>query len=137
MLRLLLPSGTFAVVVVGGGAVGGAAGGGGEDDDEAGDSPSPSWGDGIAAAAVVAFATSVESSTSGRGDIELFWCIYDIVPEAPSPPPKNVGRGIYVYVDRLKFFSLFLLIAQFNNNKTRPHLFCPSCFRSSTIFSLD
>ncbi len=38
-----------------------------------------------------------------------------------TPPPKNVRRGIYEYVDRLKFFSLFLVIAQFNNNKTRPH----------------
>ncbi len=36
-----------------------------------------------------------------------------------SPPPKNVERNILGYVDRLKFCSLFLLIAQFNNNK--PH----------------
>ncbi len=37
------------------------------------------------------------------------------------PPPKNVERNILGYVDRLKFCSLFLLIAQFNNNKRPPH----------------
>jgi hypothetical protein len=40
---------------------------------------------------------------------------------ARTPPPKNVEQNILGYVDCLKFFSLFLLIAQFNNNKTRPH----------------
>ncbi len=38
-----------------------------------------------------------------------------------SPPPKNVEWNILGYVDRLKFCSLFLLIAQFNNNKRPPH----------------
>ncbi len=37
------------------------------------------------------------------------------------PPPKNVERNILGYVDCLKFCSLFLLIAQFNNNKRPPH----------------
>ncbi len=37
------------------------------------------------------------------------------------PPPKNVDRNILGYVDCLKFCLLFLLIAQFNNNKRTPH----------------
>jgi hypothetical protein len=36
-----------------------------------------------------------------------------------SPPPKNVEQNILGYVDRLKFCSLFLLIAQFNTTKDR------------------
>ncbi len=40
---------------------------------------------------------------------------------AGTPPPKNVERNVLGYVDRLKFCSLFLLIAQFYNNKRPPH----------------
>ncbi len=37
------------------------------------------------------------------------------------PPPKNVEQNILRYVDCLKFCSLLVLIAQFNNNKRPPH----------------
>ncbi len=37
------------------------------------------------------------------------------------PPPKKLERNILGYVDCLKFCYLFLLIAQFNNNKRLPH----------------
>ncbi len=43
------------------------------------------------------------------------------VQSSGPPPPKNVERNILGYVDRLKFCSLFLLIAHFNNNKRPPH----------------
>jgi hypothetical protein len=49
---------------------------------------------------------------------------YDLKKKVQSsgpPPPKNVERNILGYVDCLKFCSLFLLIAQFNNNKRLPH----------------
>ncbi len=38
-----------------------------------------------------------------------------------APPPKNVEQNILGYIDRSKFCSLFLLTAQFNNNKRPPH----------------
>ncbi len=38
-----------------------------------------------------------------------------------SPPPKNIEQNILGYVDCLKFCSLLLRIAQFNNNKRPPH----------------